>query len=681
MKVNKKLIILTPIIIAVLVFIGVYFYYYNEDDNSLNVNEKHWIEENVTSLVDVEVMSDYPVYGEQEGVFNNFLSGFGNATGVEFNQISYLKEEKPNTKGYRFRIVKGEEKLTDQDLLINDDVYILVGKEETNFDDVKNISNLSLGVLSSDLADISYYLSGGENLTYKSYDDTTKLFEALDKDEVKMVVVPHIMYLNQVLDSSKKYYINYTLADMTKHVVLTLSDEDTRLNKIMKKYFDTWKDKNFVEVYNDTLFNYYINSKKITDSDTKKLQATTYRYGYVENAPYEIGSKDDLLGICGEYVNRLSRLTGIDFEFKKYDTVEDLIKAVENKEVDMYFNYYDMTNEAYREVNSSFIEDYVVLARSKDSHIVSSFESLKSQDVSMMKETSLFNYFKDNSKANISEYSNYNDMVSKSGNNILVVDKEVYNYYRNSKFKNYEVLYSDSITKDYSFMIINEEELFFDVFSYIVNTNSYYRYRNTALNDIGNSNLIKTNSFGELYIVILILILVPVLFLITLYVLFKRKTVIKKVKKEERRKYTDELTSLKNRSYLNLNMEAWNKSEKYPQAIVMIDLNNVKYVNDNYGHESGDDLIIKAASTLVNTQLENSEIIRTDGNEFLIYLVGYSEKQIETYTKKLNKELKELPYKFGAAVGYSIIKDDMKTIDDAINEATLEMQSNKEDYK
>ena len=128
-------------------------------------------------------------------------------------------------------------------------------------------------------------------------------------------------------------------------------------------------------------------------------------------------------------------------------------------------------------------------------------------------------------------------------------------------------------------------------------------------------------------------------------------------------------------------MEAWNKSEKYPQTIVIVDLNNVKYVNDNYGHEAGDKLIVQAASTLLNTQLENSELIRTDGNEFLIYLIGYSDKQIETYTKKLTKELKELPYGFGAAIGYSMIKDGMKTIDDAINEATLEMRTNKEDYK
>ena len=90
---------------------------------------------------------------------------------------------------------------------------------------------------------------------------------------------------------------------------------------------------------------------------------------------------------------------------------------------------------------------------------------------------------------------------------------------------------------------------------------------------------------------------------------------------------------------------------------------------------------IPTANILIKTQLDNTDIIRTDGNEFLIYLVGYSEQQISTYSKKLTKEFKGLPYGFGAAVGYSMILDDIKTIDDAINEATIEMKKDKEEYK
>ena len=45
---------------------------------------------------------------------------------------------------------------------------------------------------------------------------------------------------------------------------------------------------------------------------------------------------------------------------------------------------------------------------------------------------------------------------------------------------------------------------------------------------------------------------------------------------------------------------------------------------------------------------------------------------------KIYKELKELPYGYGAAIGYSMIMDDIKTVDDAINEATIDMRNKKE---
>ncbi|MDD2518502.1 MAG: GGDEF domain-containing protein, partial [Bacilli bacterium] len=150
------------------------------------------------------------------------------------------------------------------------------------------------------------------------------------------------------------------------------------------------------------------------------------------------------------------------------------------------------------------------------------------------------------------------------------------------------------------------------------------------------------------------------------------------VSKENKMKYSDQLTSLKNRNYLNDNLEMWDNSEVYPQAIIVIDLNNISYINDNYGHVEGDKVITEAANILILNQVENSDIIRTSGNEFLIYMVGHDEKTVISNIKKLKKELKDLTHNFGAAIGYSMIVDAIKTIDDAINEATLDMRDDKD---
>lgn len=683
---KKKLIIILPLLVVAIVFIGVFIYYNREDaKTSLTVNEKKWVEENDTTMIDINVINDYPLYGlNGEGVFFNFLEDFENNVGLEFNKIAYSKDsELEDNNTYSFKILNNEDKLSNNDLLIANDGYIAIGKSYMRINKVSDMSNITFGVFSSDVAEISYYLKTGTNLAFRSYNTIDELFTALDNDEVGMIIVPNIMYLDKTIENNS-YYINYYFTEMSKKLVLTLSSDksNARLNTIIRKYFEKWKTDNYVDEYNDVYFNYYITENKVSSAESTDLVKKNYVYGYVENYPYEVEVDGVVSGIAGEYLNRMSRLTDISFSYKKYGSIEALRKAIEKGDVDIYFDYYNFAtvNDDYKETISTFIEDYVILGKRSDNHVVNSFESLKDEEIAMINNTSLYNYFENNSRSDITVYDTNSDLVENANDKMLVVDKEVYNLYKNTTFKDYDVLYQDTMMNDYKFMVKNNNNTFYNLFNYIITTNSYYNYRNNGLADISRS-IVERSSFMGLFLIILIIVSIPLIALAFLYLYFKRKRKIKKVKKEDRHKYTDLLTSLKNRNYLNKKAPDWEASKVYPQAVVIIDLNNVKYVNDNYGHEEGDKLIVTAASTLVNTQLENSEIIRTDGNEFLVYLVGYSERQVETYAKKLEKEMKNLPHDFGASVGYSMIEDDIKTLDDAINEATLEMMTKKQGLK
>ncbi|MBP3799666.1 MAG: GGDEF domain-containing protein, partial [Bacilli bacterium] len=379
------------------------------------------------------------------------------------------------------------------------------------------------------------------------------------------------------------------------------------------------------------------------------------------------------------YINRISRLTDIEFKYKKYDSKEALKKAIDKKEIDVYFDYYNYTNDNYLATISTFIENYVVLGKEEDKYIINSFESLKNKEIAMLNNDSLYNYFSTSSKSKISKFSNIDELIDEADNKLIVLDREIYNYNK-EKFDDYNILYIDVILNDYKFMVKKDNEAFYNLMNYIINTNSYYNYRNSGIESM-NDSLFKGATMKKIYLNLLFIIFMPVIIIFLIHLYIKKKRKIKKIKIVDKHKYTDILTSLKNRNYLNAKMPEWGECNVYPQAVVIVDLNKVKYVNDNYGHNEGDNLIIKAAALLVNTQLENSEIIRTDGNEFLIYLIGYSERQIGVYCKKLTKEMKNLPHEFGAAIGYSMINDSIKTIDDAINEATLEMINTKEDYK
>ena len=129
---------------------------------------------------------------------------------------------------------------------------------------------------------------------------------------------------------------------------------------------------------------------------------------------------------------------------------------------------------------------------------------------------------------------------------------------------------------------------------------------------------------------------------------------------------------------MDKNIYNWDDNVIFPQSIVVFDVNNIKEVNDKLGREAGDEIIKKVASVLINNQLENTDIIRSGGDEFLIYMVGYEEKKVIEYVRNLIREMKKIPNSLGIEAGYSMILDEVKTVDDAINEAIIMMNKNKE---
>lgn len=675
---KKKLVIIIPLLTALLVFLGVYFYFTHKDaKTNLTVKEKNWISSNSSNKYDFEIINNFPVYSmDGIGVIMDFIDDFEIDTNLEFNKIAYDKDLNPSTNSLRIRMLSSDTNLTDKDLLFFEDGYVLVSNKNTHFDKVSDIKDSVIGVFTSDSGEASYYLKVAQGVTYKTFDKIEDLIASLTNGTVDYIMIPQMVYLNEIL--SNNYNINYYFTEMSKKIVVTLTDDNKELNNIVKKYFTKWKERSYIDSYNQEYLKYYITTKKINDKTKADMLSKSYVYGYVEKLPYQKKVDKKVVGIAAEYISRLQRLTDIDIVYKKYKNDDELQNAIRNGEVDFYFNNYNLELDNYLQTISPFVEKYAVLRNSKNTDNVTTFEQLKGKNINMLEGDLLYTYISSNSKANINTVKSINNLTS--NNNLIVVDYETYNYYRNNKFSKYELIYENTFANDYTFGVLNEDKDIYNLFNYIMSTNSYYNYRISGLKSL-NMSLVDRSSFQELYLIVLGIVLLPLLIITLLLLFFKNRKKKISVKKEDRRKYTDILTSLKNRNYLNLNMEVWENSKVYPQTIVVIDLNNIKYVNDNYGHEAGDGLIIAAASILVNTQLENSEIIRTDGNEFLVYLVGYSDKQIETYCKKLKKEFKELPYGFGAAVGYSMIIDDIKTIDDAINEATLDMKTDKEDLK
>ena len=59
----------------------------------------------------------------------------------------------------------------------------------------------------------------------------------------------------------------------------------------------------------------------------------------------------------------------------------DILDKFQKGEIDIYFDYHNIHSDKYTPTVSTFIEDYVVLGKQEDNHIINSFESLKDKNI------------------------------------------------------------------------------------------------------------------------------------------------------------------------------------------------------------------------------------------------------------------------------------------------------------
>ncbi len=160
-------------------------------------------------------------------------------------------------------------------------------------------------------------------------------------------------------------------------------------------------------------------------------------------------------------------------------------------------------------------------------------------------------------------------------------------------------------------------------------------------------------------------------------------TVIEKKRIEYERDY-DLTTGLMNRRafyYKTGKLFAeWDKLKV--AAFFMFDLDNLKYVNDTYGHDFGDDYIRTAAGVLRSFESEQSIVARLSGDEFIMLFYGYDSKdEIREIKNKIQEKMNSsyciladgTHYKLRASGGISWYPDDAEEYDILIKYADFAM--------
>ena len=116
---------------------------------------------------------------------------------------------------------------------------------------------------------------------------------------------------------------------------------------------------------------------------------------------------------------------------------------------------------------------------------------------------------------------------------------------------------------------------------------------------------------------------------------------VKEKQKIEYERDYDVLTNILNRrAFYNEVTERLNEKTSKIGAFVMWDLDNLKYVNDTYGHDYGDNYIRKAAFILKQFEQYNGLVARRSGDEFFVFLYGFdNEREIRKIVGKIHGDI------------------------------------------
>jgi len=162
------------------------------------------------------------------------------------------------------------------------------------------------------------------------------------------------------------------------------------------------------------------------------------------------------------------------------------------------------------------------------------------------------------------------------------------------------------------------------------------------------------------------------------------------VQTERYRALHDPLTSLPNRTLFHERINhalTFAKREQKEVALMVIDLNEFKEVNDSLGHQAGDKLLLQASQRLKEVLRESDTLARFGGDEFAVILPQTNQSQADTLAKRLTMAIRS-PFiiencslTIGMSIGTAMYPSDGNNSESLIKHADLEMYRAKRDQK
>jgi diguanylate cyclase (GGDEF)-like protein len=181
----------------------------------------------------------------------------------------------------------------------------------------------------------------------------------------------------------------------------------------------------------------------------------------------------------------------------------------------------------------------------------------------------------------------------------------------------------------------------------------------------------------EFVLILLYALLVPILARVS-------RRLVRQLERIRYQAYHDDLTGLPNRSQLRERLEAaLAEGESKPVAVLLLDLDRFKNVNDTFGHRGGDELLRRLAQRLVNEVEPDLLVARLGGDELAVLASGRSASEAVELAREVRSivgapfTLEGVPVAVDASIGVALSPEDGLDADTLLGRADVAMYAAK----
>ena len=574
---------------------------------------------------------------------------------------------------------------------------VFVSKSIKNIYTMTDLTGKTIGVLRGSLH-LTSLEKQSPNINIEVFSTHYEMLNAAELGTIDAMIGPE-EYLNAQLIQSNLQSSFYQLKNVNfpAPVFSLVQKDNNKLVEQIKEGFESIPVAKLIELEGNWLNHkqngYFLRSaEKVTLSDSEKswlAQHKKINVGLVKQwQPMEfVNTQGKVSGINPDILTLLAQRSGLQFNYVFFDTWSELYQGLLDQEIDMLASI-SVTEERKKEVvftQSYWSMPWVVLhQRQLGSQL--NLTSFHQKKLAIVKGYYL--------SATINKTHPQISLISVDDHNagLLAVQKGLVDGFVAN------IASASELIKRESLVVLNMsviEELDSDTSHFAVRPqlNELQGIVNKALLTISASDKqqiydrwfgVKVETGLDKNVVMRVSAQVGVITLIVIIaiVMWNRRlySEIKTRKRlEEKMKHMathDELTGLANRVLLKdrINIAiSFHKRQQLKIAVLFIDLDGFKMINDTHGHDVGDELLIKVADKLKCCVRQSDTVVRFGGDEFVLLLTGLHNKNEAAYIADKVLKLMQQPFELsaervniGCSIGIAMYPDDGVTDNDLL---------------